>query len=276
MSRLSRKTKLVAAFAAITLTAGLAACGDDDGGSSSDTTAAGGSTETKELTFDVVNEGQLTVCTDAPYPPFEFEDESGNWTGFDMDIMRGFAETYALELNVSVQPFDGIWLKPAAGDCDIVASAMTITDERAENALFSDPYYNAAQSLMVRNDDAETYTTLESLAGKTIAVQAGTTGAVYAEENATGSTIQEFDDPAAMFLALDSNQVDAILQDLPVNVDRVKEMGTTTVTATFETDENYGFAAALENTALIEALNEVLAEMQADGRYDTLYSKYFS
>jgi len=276
MSRLSRKTKLVAAFAAITLTAGLAACGDDDGGSSSDTTAAGGTGETQELTFDVVNDGQLTVCTDAPYPPFEFEDESGNWTGFDMDIMRAFAETYALDLNVSVQPFDGIWLKPAAGDCDIVASAMTITDDRAENALFSDPYYNAAQSLMVRSDDAETYTDLASLDGKTIAVQAGTTGATYAQENATGATIQEFDDPAAMFLALDANQVDAILQDLPVNVERVKEMGTTTVTATFETDENYGFAAALENTALIEALNAVLAEMQADGRYDSLFSKYFS
>jgi polar amino acid transport system substrate-binding protein len=79
-----------------------------------------------------------------------------------------------------------------------------------------------------------------------------------------------------MFLALDSNQVDAILQDLPVNVERVKEMGTTTVTAVFETDENYGFAAALDNTDLIDALNELLAEMQADGRYDALYSKYFS
>jgi polar amino acid transport system substrate-binding protein len=273
---MSRKTKLVAAFAAITLTAGLAACGDDDGGSSSDTTAAGGTTDTKELTFEVVNDGQLTVCSDAPYPPFEFEDESGNWTGFDIDIMRAFADTYSLDLNVSVQPFDGIWLKPAAGDCDIVASAMTITDDRAANALFSDPYYNAAQSLMVRSDDAETYTDLASLEGKTIAVQAGTTGATYAEENATGATIQEFDDPAAMFLALDSNQVDAILQDLPVNVERVKEMGTTTVTAVFETDENYGFAAALDNTDLIDALNELLAEMQADGRYDALYSKYFS
>lgn len=276
MSRLSRKKKLVAAFAAVTLTAGLAACGDDDGGSSSDTTAAGGSTDTQELTFDVVNSGELTVCSDAPYPPFEFEDEDGNWTGFDIDIMRAFADTYGLGLNVSVQPFDGIWLKPAAGDCDIVASAMTITDDRAENALFSDPYYNAAQSLMVRSDDAEIYTDLASLDGKTIAVQAGTTGATYAEENASGATIQEFDDPAAMFLALDANQVDAILQDLPVNVERVKEMGTTTVTAVFETDENYGFAAALDNTDLIDALNEVLAEMQADGRYDALFSKYFS
>ena len=275
MSRLSRKTKFVAALAAITLTAGLAACGDDDGGSSSDTADASNA-EVAELTFEVVNAGKLTVCTDAPYPPFEFEDEDGNWTGFDLDIVRAFAEGYGLEMEVSVQPFDGIWLKPAAGDCDMVASAMTITPERQENALFSDPYYNAAQSLMVRSDDAETYTDLASLSGKTIGVQSGTTGAVYAEENATGATIQEFDDPAALFLALDSNQIDAILQDLPVNVDRVKEMGTTTVTAVFETEEFYGFAASLENTALIEALNATLAAMKEDGRYDTLYSQYFS
>ena len=274
MSRLSRKTKLVAAFAALTLTAGLAACGDDDGGSSE--TADTDNTETSELTFDVVNAGKLTVCTDAPYPPFEFEDEDGTWTGFDLDIVRAFAEGYGLEMEVSVQPFDGIWLKPAAGDCDMVASAMTITPEREENALFSDPYYNAAQSLMVRSDDAETYTDLASLEGKTIGVQSGTTGADYAEENATGATIQEFDDPAALFLALDSNQIDAILQDLPVNVDRVKEKGNAAVTAVFETEEFYGFAASLENTALIDALNETLAAMQEDGRYETLYAKYFS
>jgi polar amino acid transport system substrate-binding protein len=275
MSKLSRKTKLVAAFAAISMTAALAACGDDDGGSSNDTTPAG-DTDPIELTFEVVSAGKLTVCSDAPYPPFEFEDDNGTWIGFDIDIMRAFADKYGLGLEVSVQPFDGIWLKPAAGDCDVVASAMTITDERSANALFSDPYYNAAQSLMVRNDDAETYTDLESLSGKVIGVQSGTTGADYAKANASGATIQEFDDPAALFLALEANQIDAILQDLPVNVDRAKLMGKTTVTAVFETDEFYGFATSLENTALMDALNALLAEMQDDGSYDTIYNKYFS
>jgi polar amino acid transport system substrate-binding protein len=178
-------------------------------------------------------------------------------------------------MEVSVQGFDGIWLKPAAGDCDLVASAMTITDERAENALFSDPYYNAAQSLMVRTEDAETFVDLESLSGKVIGVQAGTTGASYAKENAQGAKIVEYDDAAPMFLALESKQIDAILQDLPVNVDRAKKIGKTTVTAVFETEEFYGFAAALGNTALMDELNATLAEMQEDGRYDALYEKYF-
>lgn len=275
MSRLSRKTKFVAALAAITLTAGLAACGDDDGGSSTDT-ADGGGSETSELTFEVVNAGKLTVCSEVPYAPFEFKDEDGNYTGFDLDIVRAFGEQYGLEMEVKETPFDGIWLQPAAGECDMVASSITITPERQENALFSDPYYNAAQSLMVRSDDAETYTDLASLEGKTIGVQSGTTGADYAKANATGVTIQEFDEAVGLFSALDSGQIDAILQDLPVNVERVKTMGTTKVTAVFETEEFYGFATSFENTALMEALNATLAAMKEDGRYDTLYSKYFS
>lgn len=274
MSRLSRKTKFVAALAAITLTAGLAACGDDDGGSSTDTADASGS-ETSELTFDVVNSGKLTVCSDVPYAPFEFQDEDGTWTGFDLDIIRAFGEEYGLEMEVKQTPFDGIWLQPAAGECDLVASAMTILPERAENALFSDPYYNAAQSLMVRSEDAETYTDLASLSGKAIGVQSGTTGATYAQENAEGATIQEFDEAAGLFAALDSGQIDAILQDLPVNVERVKEMGTTAVTAVFETDEFYGFATSFDNTELMDALNATLAAMQEDGRYDAVFEKYF-
>jgi polar amino acid transport system substrate-binding protein len=257
-------TKIVAAFAALSLAAGLAACGGDNGGSSNG-----------DAPFDVVKAGKFTVCTDAPYPPFEYE-EDGKWTGFDLDILRAFAEGYGLQMDVSVQTFEGIWLKPAAGDCDIVASAMTITPERSENALFSDPYYNAAQSLMVRSDDEDVYVDLASLSGKAIGVQSGTTGADYAKANATGAQIQEFDDPAAMFLALEGGQIDAILQDLPVNVERVKAMGKTTITAVFETDEYYGFAVAPGNTALIEAVNATLAAMQDDGRYDALYDKYFN
>jgi polar amino acid transport system substrate-binding protein len=264
MSRLSRMTKIIAAFAALSLTAGVSACGDDNGSSGN-----------SSAPFNVVKAGKFTVCTDAPYAPFEYE-EDGKWTGFDLDILRAFAEEYDLDLEVSVQSFEGIWLKPAAGDCDIVASAMTILPERAENALFSDPYYNAAQSIMVRSDDKDVYVDLASLSGKAIGVQSGTTGADYAKANAKGAQIQEFDEASPLFLALESGQIDAILQDLPVNVERVKEMGKTTITAVFETDEFYGFAAALGNTALITAVNATLAAMQDDGRYDALYEKYFS
>ncbi len=240
----------------------LAACGDGDG-------AAGD--------FDTVEPGVLTVCTDAPYPPFEFQADDGTWTGFDLDLMREITSELDLELEVTVQPFDGIWLAPAAGTCDLVASAMTITEDRAANALFSDGYFDADQSLLVREADASTYADLDSLAGATIAVQTGTTGEAYAEENAPeGSTLQSFDEPAAMFLALESSQVDAILQDFPVNAERAtQEPDKFELTATFPTGEQYGFATAPSNTELMDAINTTLADLRDNGTYDEIFDEYF-
>ncbi len=245
----------------------LAACGDD------------GSSSTNETSLGLIADGKLTVCTDAPYPPFEFQDETTKeWTGFDMDIVREIAAGIGdgLELAVTVQPFDGIWLAPKAGTCDMVASAMTITDERKANALFTDGYFDADQSLLVRTEDKDALTSLESLAGKTIAVQTGTTGETYAQENAKDATLKSFDEPAAMFLALEGKQVDAILQDLPVNAERALKDTNTTLTATFPTGEQYGFAVAQDNTALGDALNAGIAELKSNGKYDEIYAKYFA
>jgi polar amino acid transport system substrate-binding protein len=263
---MARKTRVFAAIAALSLV--VAACGGSS--DSSDTTTAGGGA------LELVKDGALTVCSDAPYEPFEFQAEDGTWTGFDMDIMRKIAESNDLELEVSVQPFDGIWLAPAAGKCDVVASSMTITEERAQAADFTDTYFNAFQSLLVRKADAETYTTLESLKGKTIAVQTGTTGESYAKAWATDSKIQSFDEASAMFLALESNQVDAVLQDYLINKERADKQGTSAVSAKFEeSPEEYGFAVEKGNTALLQILNKGIKDLRDSGDYDTIYNKYF-
>lgn len=266
-------------FAAVVATVGLAlaACGGGsssggDDGETTDTTPI----DQVELTFQPISAGKLTVCSDAPYEPFEYQDEAGNWTGFDMDIMTAIATRYGLTLEVTKQPFDGIWLAPAAGTCDIVASSITITEERAQNAAFSDSYFDADQSLLVRSEDAATYVDLASLAGKTIAVQTGTTGETYAQENAKDATLKSFDEPAAMFLALEGKQVDAILQDLPVNAERALKDDKTALTATFATGEQYGFAVSQDNTALADALNAGIAELKSNGKYDEIYAKYFA
>ena len=83
-----------------------------------------------DIEYSLISDGELTVCTDAPYEPFEYQEEDGTWAGFDMDIMRVMAGNMDVELSVKVVPFDGIWLLPSAGECDVVASAMTITEER--------------------------------------------------------------------------------------------------------------------------------------------------
>mgnify|MGYP003330248010 FL=1 len=186
------------------------------------------------------------------------------------------ASRYGLAVEVTKQPFDSILVAVGAGTCDVVASAVTITDERKKNVLFSDPYFDADQSLLVRTEDAETYKDLASLAGKTIAVQTGTTGEDYAKKNAGSAKIQSFDDPAAMFLALESKQVDAVLQDLPVNIDRAnKQDSKTKVTATFTTGEQYGFAIAKTNDALQSDINVALNIFRSTGTYDEIYKKYF-
>jgi polar amino acid transport system substrate-binding protein len=264
---MARHTRVLATLAAFSLI--FAACGGDD--SSSDTTTASGGA------LELVKDGSLTVCSDAPYEPFEFQAEDGTWTGFDMDVVRAIAEDNGLELEVSVQPFDGIWLAPAAGKCDMVASSMTITEEREAAADFSKSYFDAFQSLLVRKADAETFNSLDALAGKTIAVQTGTTGEAFANANKPeGATIQSFDEASAMFLALESGQVDAVLQDYLINKERADKQGTSAVSVKFEdTPEQYGFAVETGNTALVDILNKGIDDLRASGEYQTIYDKYF-
>ncbi|MFM7745025.1 MAG: basic amino acid ABC transporter substrate-binding protein [Actinomycetota bacterium] len=274
MRRISRIAAPVLALGLI-----LAACGDDSDSSTEDTPAAAEEGAVDVASLGLIAEGKLTVCTDAPYPPFEFQDETTKeWTGFDMDVVREIAGGIGsgLELAVTVQPFDGIWLAPKAGTCDMVASAMTITEERSANALFTDGYFDADQSLLVRAEDKDALTSLEALAGKTIAVQTGTTGETYAQDNAKDSTLKSFDESAAMFLALESGDVDAILQDLPVNAERALKDDKTALTASFSTGEQYGFAVSQDNTALGDALNAGIAEIKVNGKYDEIYAKYFA
>ncbi len=258
---MARNTRVFAAIAALSLV--VAACGGSD-------------SKTSDGGLKLVKAGKLTVCSDAPYEPFEYQAEDKTWTGFDMDIMRNIAEANKLELSVTVQPFDGIWLAPAAGTCDVVASSLTITEERAQKADFTDGYFDSFQSLLVRNADKDTLNTIESLAGKTVAVQTGTTGEEYAKANAPKAKIKSFDDASAMFLALESNQVDAVLQDFPINAFRAVKQGTSTVSVKFNTEaEQYGFAVAKGNVALLKILNAGLAELKAGDGYDTIYAKYF-
>ena len=142
-------------LAIVPLALALAACGDDDSTTTDETLP----TESNEVEAPagLVSAGSLTVCTDTPYEPFEFEGPDGEQTGYDMDLLRAIAEDAGLELDVIDLPFDGILGSVAAGDCDVVASAVTITDERAQQVDFSDPYFDAEQSLLVRAADQDTY-----------------------------------------------------------------------------------------------------------------------
>ena len=280
-------SKRVFAPLILVLTLMLAACGGGEEGGGGvtepaagggETAAEGGATEGGAAAagdLELINEGTLTVCTDSPYQPFEFE-EGGEFTGFDVELMNAIADQLGVETQYQVTPFEGIQSGAAlaAGQCDIAASAMTITEERAENLNFSEPYFDADQSLMVPADSD--VSSLEDLAGMTIGVQASTTGAAYAQENAPeGAQIVEYPDSATLFTAVQSGEADAALQDFPVNGYFATQNEGYEVVERYPTGEQYGFATALDNEALITQVNDALATLREDGTYEDIYVEWF-
>jgi polar amino acid transport system substrate-binding protein len=267
-------SRAVAAFAGLALA--LTACGDGDGTAGEEPE---GPDEVAVEELDLVQAGSLSVCSDVPYPPFEFEDPEApsGYSGFDIDLVQEIADRLGLDLVVQEVGFDGLQSGAtlAAGQCDLAASAMTITERRAENLEFSEPYFDATQSLIVLSDSG--IASLEDLEGGQLGVQAGTTGAEYAEDNAPeGTEIVEFGSGPDLFTAMTAGQIDAGLQDLPVNVEQAERDDAFDIVDEYDTGEQYGFAAALGNTELIDAVDAALAEMRDDGTYDAIYDQYFA
>lgn len=229
--------------------------------------------------FTLISDGQLTVCSDVPFPPFQVIDEStpSGYGGFDIDLMQAIADNLDLEMSVLEVGFDGIQSGTAlaAGQCDIAASAMTITEERAENLEFSAPYFDATQSLIVLADsDVQT---LEDAAGAAIGVQAATTGQEFALENVPdGTEVIEYQSGPDLFTALLAGTIVAGLQDLPVNAEQVQSDDRFALAEEYDTGEQYGFAAALGNTSLIAVIDAELEALRADGTYDEIFDGYFA
>lgn len=226
--------------------------------------------------YDLVKEDTLTVCSDIPYAPFEFE-EGGSYTGFDVELMGAIGDELDLEVEFIDSGFDSITSGTAmvGGECDIAASAITIRPDREENIDFSDGYFDADQSLMVKKDSG--LSTYADLAGSRLGVQSGTTGEAYANDNNPGGVeIVGFTESADLFVAMEAGDIQGILQDLPVNAERMLGDDTLTVIETYPTGEVYGFAVKEEGKeALLEAVNEALATVKDDGTYDTIYDSYF-
>jgi polar amino acid transport system substrate-binding protein len=255
MKHLRITAVLVLAFALFA-----SACSDD----SADTSPLG-----------LVNEGTLTVCTDSPYPPMEFEVD-GEFTGFDIELMRAIADDLGLETTIVNIGFDPITsgLAMEAGDCDIAASSITITEEREENIDFSEGYFSGDQSLLTVSSSG--IASLADTAGRNLGVQTGTTGEEYANANASGASILSFENPGDLILALTAGEVDAVLQDIVTNGDASLNNADFVLVEIYTTDEFYGFAVKEEGAEdLLAAVNDSLANVRDAGTYDEIYAEFF-
>ncbi len=217
----------------------------------------------------LITEGVLTLCTNPPYEPFEYE-EGGEVVGLDIDIVSEVAEDLGADLEIKITPFEGIQSGAdlSTNNCDIVASGITITEEREENMDFSDPYFDADQGLLVPAGSG--VDSLEALEGLKVGVQQATTGLDWATEQ--GLTVVEFEDLGLQVQALRGGTVDAVINDIavlgPFADDELE------VSTTFPTGEQYGLGVKTGNTALLDAVNATLERIGSDGTYDEIYERY--
>ncbi len=266
----------VAALAALAL----AACSSGPSGTSTGSGGSGGSGSTAAAggsSVALISSGKLTVCTHLPYAPFQSNDDAGKTVGFDVDMMDLVAKKIGATQAVVDTPFEGIKSGQdlSTGKCDIAAAGMTITDERKKAILFSLPYFDATQALLVKADS--TVKTLADLKGKKLAAQAATTGLDYANAHKAenGYEVVEFQDLATETQALTTGQVQGAINDLPVWSEAIKEdKGATKVATQFDTGEQYGFGMKLGNEALKTVVDGIITSSKADGSYAALYTKW--
>ncbi len=243
---------------------------------SADTTAAAAAAGDIKLK----TAGKVTVCSDIPYAPFEYYENGadGKVIGIDAELVEAIAADNGLTAEFIKTPFDGIFAALAAGNCDIIASSVSITDERKEANDFTDPYFTIQQTILVRSADAATLNDTPALKGKKVGAQTGTTGADFAkkEGETNGYTVTEFQGADEMITALKAGQVDAVIQDSPINgYAATQSNGELVVSKVFEgAGEAYGFVIPKSSTALRDAMNASLKELEDTGKYKEIITKY--
>jgi polar amino acid transport system substrate-binding protein len=255
---------------------GLVGCTSEDEGEDEETTEEETTEEeSEEMMFTTVEEGVLTVGSDTAYPPFEFI-ENDEVMGFDVDLVAALAEEMGYDYEFLTYNFDALIVGLQSGsEFDMIASAMTITDERKEEVDFSDPYIDSGQSLAVREDSE--YATLADLTGQKIGVQSGTTGEAYTNDNLPeGATVVPYENILQAFAALQAGDVEGVVNDFPVSANIVTdETRGLKLVEEIDTGEQYGFAVSKDNPELTAALNDALQAIKDDGTYDEIFAEWF-
>ncbi len=216
--------------------------------------------------------GKIVMLTNAAFPPYEYLGDDNEPVGVDIEIGQAIADELGVELEVVDMDFDGIIGAIQAGKGDFAAAGMTINEERLQNVDFSIEYATSSQYMMVLADNEEIQGP-EDLAGKTVGVQAGTTGQFYAEDE-TEAEVSKFKTALDAAMALKTGKLDAVIIDeLPARA-IVANNTDLKVVENKLTEEDYAMAIAKGSDDLAAVINGVLEQLIADGTVEELTMKH--
>lgn len=220
---------------------------------------------------EVKEAGKLTVATSPDFPPFESL-EGEEVVGIEVDIMNLIAAELGVELEIVQMDFDSVLLGIQSAKYDCGMSGITASEDRKENMLFTTPYYNAAQVIVVK--EGSEIAGKADLEGKKVSVQTGTTADEGCKELLGVDNVSAFAANADAKAALTTGKVDAWVVDNLTAIQMVEEGDGLVILEEKMTDEPYAFAFAFGSEDLVAAIDEVLTALIADGTVEAIFAQY--
>ena len=276
--------KILAAIVTCTLSVCLlAGCGGAEGGdkasdagtqSAAENTQSGGDSAADDsgaAAFTTVNEGVLTMATNAAFPPYEYY-EGDEIVGIDAEIAKAIADKLGLELKIEDMEFNSIVIAVDGGKADMGLAGMTVTDERKETVNFTDSYATGIQAIIVAEDSD--IAGLDDLKEKKIGVQLATTGDTYATEDFGADYVEQYNKGADAVMALKQGKIDAVIIDKQPALSFIESTEGLKILDTDYVQEDYAACIAKSNEPLLEAVNGALSELKEDGTIQGILDKY--
>ncbi len=226
---------------------------------------------------------KLIIATEGAYPPFNSVTADGKVIGFDIDIANALCEHMKLECTIVTQDWDGIIPGLLAKKYDAIIASMSITEERRQKVAFTNPYYKAAMTFVAKKGSGIAEITADTLKGKTIGAQAGTTQADFMTAAFPDAELKTYPTQDEVNLDLVNGRLDFGVSDMLPMMDWVNngkdgsccELVGAAITEAKYAGEGAGIALRKEDIATLEALNKAIDAMRADGTYKVINDKYF-
>ena len=226
----------------------------------------------------IQEKGKFILGLDDSFPPMGFRDEKGQIVGFDIDLAREVCSRLGVTLKLQPINWDAKEQELNTGNIDCIWNGLTITPERQKTILFSKPYMNNRQVLVVRANSG--YTSLSQLAGKKLGIQAGSSAhdALNSapEFKAKLAAVVEFDDNMTALMDLEQGGVDVVLMDEIVARFYIQQRSKNyKVLDEALAGEEYGVGFRKEDQALMEKIEETLIAMAEDGTMAAISERWF-
>lgn len=274
--------KIMAMILALVMVLSLAACGNKAADDTNNDTKDYASMSLEELKAELttVTEGKLTMSTNAAFPPYEMTTDNGDFAGIDVEVAGAIAQLLGLELQIDDMDFDAALLAvQGTPKADIVMAGVTVTEDRQLVMDFSASYAKGIQVVIVK--DGSDIKSIDDLDGKKIGTQMGTTGYIYCSDTPENGGYGEenvvaYDNCITAVQALLNNQVDCVVIDNEPAKAMVAANAGLSILDTEFTNEDYAIGVSKTNPCMLAAVNAAIAQLQADGTFQTIVDKYIT